>query len=61
MGQLTPLLPDEGEMVAVGDSWEKSFSQEFPFGEGTIEFTATSTYERDETVNGREAASSSQR
>ena len=56
MGQLTPLLPDEGETVAVGDSWEKSFSQEFPFGEGTIEFTATSTYERDETVNGRAAA-----
>jgi hypothetical protein len=56
MGQLTPLLPDEGETVAVGDSWDKSYSQEFPFGEGTIEFTATSTYERDETVNGREAA-----
>jgi hypothetical protein len=56
MGQLTPLLPDEGETVAVGDTWEKEFSQEFPFGEGTIAFTATSTYERDETVDGREAA-----
>lgn len=56
MGQLTPLLPDEGETVSVGDSWDKDFSQDFPFGEGTIEFTATSTYERDETVNGREAA-----
>jgi len=56
MGQLTPLLPDEGETVAVGDTWDKEFSQEFPFGEGTISFTATSTYERDETVDGREAA-----
>jgi len=56
MGQLTPLLPDEGDAVAVGDTWEKNFSQDFPFGEGTIEFAATSTYERDETVNGREAA-----
>jgi len=56
MGQLTPLLPDEGEIVAVGDTWEKEFSQDFPFGEGTIAFTATSTYERDETVDGREAA-----
>jgi hypothetical protein len=56
MGQLTPLLPDEGEEVAVGDTWEKDFSQDFPFGEGTIEFTATSTYERNETVDGREAA-----
>ena len=56
MGQLTPLLPDEGDAVAVGDSWEKEFSQEFPFGEGTIEFTATSTYERNETVDGRKAA-----
>ena len=56
MGQLTPILPDEGEEVSVGDTWEKEFSQEFPFGEGTIEFSATSTYERDEEVNGRTAA-----
>ena len=56
MGQLTPILPDEGDLVAPGDSWEKDFSQDFPYGEGTIEFTATSTYERNETVNGREAA-----
>jgi hypothetical protein len=56
MGQLTPLLPDEGQAVEVGDSWTKEFSQEFPFGEGTIEFSATSTYERNETVDGREAA-----
>jgi hypothetical protein len=56
MGQLTPILPDEGEEVSVGDTWEKEFSQDFPFGEGTIEFSATSTYERDEDVNGRTAA-----
>jgi hypothetical protein len=56
MGQVTPILPDEGEEVSVGDTWEKEFSQEFPFGEGTIEFSATSTYERDEEVNGRTAA-----
>jgi hypothetical protein len=56
MGQLTPILPDEGDAVAPGDSWEKRFSQEFPYGEGTIEFTATSTYDRNETVKGVEAA-----
>ena len=56
MGQLTPILPDAGVAVAPGDTWEKEFSQDFPFGEGTIEFTAVSTYERNETVNGREAA-----
>jgi hypothetical protein len=56
MGQLTPILPDEGEAVSPGDTWEKRFSQEFPYGEGTIEFTATSTYERNESVNGAEAA-----
>lgn len=56
MGQLTPILPDDGEEVSVGDTWQKDFSQDFPFGEGTIEFSATSTYERDEEVNGRTAA-----
>jgi hypothetical protein len=56
MGQVTPILPDEGEEVSVGDTWDKEFSQDFPFGEGTIEFSATSTYERDEEVIGRTAA-----
>lgn len=56
MGQLTPILPDEGQAVAPGDSWTKEFSQEFPYGEGRIEYTATSTYERDEEVDGAEAA-----
>jgi hypothetical protein len=54
MGQLTPILPDGP--VEVGDTWTKHFSQDFPFGEGTIEYSATSTYERDETVDGHEAA-----
>ncbi len=56
MGQLTPILPDAGDAVAPGDTWEKHFSQDFPYGDGTIEFTATSTYDRNETVNGVEAA-----
>lgn len=56
MGQLTPILPDEGHAVSVGDTWDKEFSQDFPFGEGTIDYSATSTYVRNETVNGREAA-----
>jgi hypothetical protein len=54
MGQLTPILPDGP--VEVGDTWTKHFSQDFPFGEGTIEYSANSTYERDETVDGRAAA-----
>lgn len=56
MGQLTPILPDEGDTVSVGDSWNKEFSQDFPFGDGAIEYTASSTYVRDETVDGRDAA-----
>ena len=56
MGQLTPILPDAGDAVSVGDTWEKEFSQDFPFGEGAIEFSASSTYARNETVDGRDAA-----
>jgi hypothetical protein len=56
MGQLTPILPDEGDAVSVGDTWVKEFSQDFPFGDGTIDFSATSTYVRNETANGREVA-----
>jgi len=56
MGQLTPILPDDGDAVSVGDTWDKGFSQDFPFGDGTIDFSATSTYVRNETVNGRDAA-----
>ncbi len=54
MGQMTPLLPDGP--VAPGDTWTKDFSQEIPFGEGTIEFTSTSTLERYEDVDGVNAA-----
>jgi hypothetical protein len=54
MGQMTPLLPD-GE-VAPGDSWTKTFTQENPFGGGSLEFTATSTFEGYEDVNGTNAA-----
>jgi hypothetical protein len=56
MGQLTPILPDDGQAVAPGDTWEKSYSQEFPYGEGTIAFSSTNSYDRNEDVNGREAA-----
>ncbi|HSJ51408.1 MAG TPA: hypothetical protein VLA90_09010, partial [Actinomycetota bacterium] len=56
MGQLTPILPEDGGPVAPGDSWEREFSQEFPFGEGTISYEARSTYERNEVVDGRDAA-----
>jgi len=56
MGQLTPILPDGGTAVAPGDSWTKAFSQEFPYGDGTIEYTATSTYARNEPVGEVEAA-----
>jgi hypothetical protein len=56
MNQLTPILPDEGVAVAPGDTWTKEFSQEMPFGEGSIEVTTTSRYDRNEEVDGREAA-----
>lgn len=56
MEQLTPILPDPGDTVSVGDTWEKTFSQDFPYGDGTVEFTATSSYARNETVDGRQAA-----
>ena len=54
MGQMTPMLPDEA--VEPGDTWTQDFSQEVPFGEGTIEFTSSSTLEGYEDVNGVNAA-----
>jgi hypothetical protein len=54
MGQMTPMLPDEP--VEPGDTWEEEFSQDVPFGEGTIEYTSTSTLERYEDVDGVNAA-----
>jgi hypothetical protein len=52
--QVTPILP-EGS-VAPGDSWDKRFSQGFPFGGGKIEFTAHSTFDRYERLGGVRAA-----
>ncbi|HEX5949582.1 MAG TPA: hypothetical protein VFZ96_01155 [Actinomycetota bacterium] len=54
MGQMTPLLPDGP--VEPGDTWTEEFSQDIPFGEGSIEYTATNTLERYEDVEGVEAA-----
>jgi hypothetical protein len=54
MGQFTPLLP--GGKVAPGDSWDKSFSQTFPFGTGSISYTTRSTFLGYEEVGGVRAA-----
>lgn len=54
MGQMTPLLPDGP--VEPGDTWTEEFSQDIPFGEGSIEYTATNTFERYEDVDGVQAA-----
>ncbi|MBI2238675.1 MAG: hypothetical protein HYU54_09150 [Actinobacteria bacterium] len=54
LGQMTPLLPDQP--VAPGDTWEKSFSQEFPFGEGEIRFTSHNRFDRYEDVDGARTA-----
>ena len=56
MGQLTPILPEDGAPVAPGDTWERSFSQDFPFGDGTISYTAESRYARNDAVGDRDAA-----
>lgn len=54
MDQVTPVLPDHP--VSPGDRWEKRFSQKFPFGKGAIEYTARSTFERYEDVDGTRTA-----
>jgi hypothetical protein len=54
MDQVTPILPDHE--VAPGDEWDKHFSQSFPFGDGKIEYTAHSTFDRYDTVDGVRAA-----
>ncbi|HEX6332143.1 MAG TPA: hypothetical protein VF129_12800 [Actinomycetota bacterium] len=56
MSQLTPILPEDGRAVAPGDTWTQEYSQEFPYGEGSIEYVAHSRYDRNESVDGREAA-----
>ena len=50
MNQLTPILPDHP--VQPGDSWEKHFSQDVPYGDGKIEYTARSSFDRYEDVQG---------
>lgn len=54
MGQMTPLLPDHP--VEPGDTWRTSFSQDVPFGRGTISYEAESTFERYDELDGVRAA-----
>jgi hypothetical protein len=54
MNQVTPILPDHA--VSPGDEWDKHFSQKFPFGDAKIEYTAHSTFERYEQIDGVRAA-----
>jgi len=54
MDQVTPVFPDHP--VSPGDTWEKRFSQKFPFGKGSIDYTARSAFERYEDVDGTRTA-----
>ena len=54
MDQVTPVFPDHP--VSPGDTWEKQFSQKFPFGKGAIDYTARSAFERYEDVDGSRTA-----
>ncbi|MEX2406923.1 MAG: hypothetical protein WD834_06250, partial [Actinomycetota bacterium] len=56
MDQVTPLLPEDGAPVAPGDTWDTSYSQDFPFGEGSIDYDVHSTYLRNQEVGGVDAA-----
>jgi hypothetical protein len=56
MSQVTPLLPEDGSPVAPGDTWDASYSQDFPLAEGTIDYDVHSTYLRNEEVDGVDAA-----
>jgi hypothetical protein len=53
--QMTPLLPPDAD-ARPGDTWDVSYSQEMPFGEGSVEVEATSRYDRDGSVDGTDAA-----
>jgi hypothetical protein len=48
--QLTPLLP--GHDVSPGDTWDKTFDSEMPYGMGHIHFVTHSTYVKNEDVGG---------
>ena len=54
MGQFTSLLPDYP--VQPGDTWQKDFSQEFPFGNGEIRYATRSSFVRYDDVDGVQAA-----
>lgn len=56
MSQVTPLLPEDGSPVAPGDTWDASYSQDFPFAEGSIDYDVHSTYLRNEEIGGVDAA-----
>jgi hypothetical protein len=56
MSQITPLLPEDGAPVAPGDTWDASYSQDFPLAEGSIDYDVHSTYLRNEEVDGVDAA-----
>ncbi|MEX2203060.1 MAG: hypothetical protein WD965_03120 [Actinomycetota bacterium] len=56
MNQVTPLLPEDGAPVAPGDTWDASYSQDFPFAEGSIDYDVHSTYLRNEEIGGVDAA-----
>jgi hypothetical protein len=56
MDQVTPLLPEDGAPVAPGDTWDTSYSQDFPFGDGSVDYDVHSTYLRNEEIGGVDAA-----
>lgn len=51
---ITAVLPDHA--VKEGDSWSKTYDQDFPNGHGTLHIVSNSKYLRDESVNGVDAA-----
>lgn len=52
--QLTPILPDHP--VSPGDTWNKDYSQELPYGMGTMSIQTRNRFARYEDVDGVEAA-----
>jgi hypothetical protein len=53
--RFTPLLPPDGN-AQPGDSWDTSYSEDVPFGHGSVGIDATSRYDRDESVDGTDTA-----
>lgn len=52
--QMTAILADGP--VEPGDSWQKTFSQESPLGQGKLQYTAKSTFERYDYIHGVKTA-----